>query len=443
LSSINAVEDDIGWLVVLRIAAGLAIAALAATMLADAGDLRGYLSAERHVPYCGFDWLPALAPGPLRLVAAALVALGLAMAAGYRYRVSAPLTAATAAYLFFLDSGFYQSTTYLAVLLLTLLACSPAGDAFSLDARARPRAPHDPRDARAPHDTRDTRAIRSLFQFQVGVVYFFSGLAKLNADWLSGRTLVTMHDYALARSLGDGTARHAILIAASWIGMAFDLGIVFFLLWRRTRRLAFAALLAFHLHNALTMRLGAVPWLVLVASTVYLPPDWPRRLARLLGRPYAPPTLRVTSPRKLSRASRALMFTWVVVQLLLPLRRWITPGDPYFTETGFYFTWALRSRAKTSVASLRIVDRNTGAARLQPIEVGLAPVAARRAAGDPHAIWWQAREEARGRDVSVYALAVVNVNGGPHAYLIDPSVDLAAERFPLATVPPWVRSGPR
>jgi len=414
-------SEDIAWLVVLRVAAGTAIASLAVAMLADVGHVRGFLAARRHVPYCGFDWLPAMSPRHLRGVAMALVALGLAMAAGYRYRASATLTTIASGYLFFLDSGYYQSTSYLAFLLVALLAWSPAADAFSLDARANSRSP------------RNTRYTRALFQFQVGAVYFFSGVSKWNVDWLSGRTLGAMlPDYPLARWLSGAMNREAMFTVGSWVAMLFDLLIVPLLLWRRTRQVAFVALFFFHVHNALMMQLGAVPWLMLVASTVFLPPDWPRRLGLPLGSP------REASRGKLSQASRAFLVGWILVQIVVPLRRWVISGDPYFTDIGFYFTWPLRSRAKSSAALLRIVDKRSGAERLQPVETGLSPEAARRASGDPHAVWWQAHEEARDHDVAVYALASASLNGHPDTVLVDPNVDLAAASFPLFGLPPWV-----
>ena len=79
---------------------------------------------------------------------------------------------------------------------------------------------------------------------QVGVVYAFAGLAKLNADWLYQalplRIWLYHHDelpVAGALLKEAGTA-----YAMSWAGAIYDLAIVGWLRWRRSRPWAYAGL---------------------------------------------------------------------------------------------------------------------------------------------------------------------------------------------------------
>jgi vitamin K-dependent gamma-carboxylase len=401
------------------VAAGIGTAAFAVAVLIGHPSLRGYLESSIQFPYHGFEWVRALPAAPMRAALVAMVLSSLAMAAGWRYRITSSLTAILSAYFFFLDSAYYQSTGWLTVLVLGLLSFLPAHHLFALDS------------ARISQPGRGARLALFVFRFQVAVVYVFSGVAKLNADFLSGRALRAMSpDYALARWLPS----HLAYQLASCVGALFDLLIVPFLLWRRTRRAAWLALVLFHVHNALTLPVGVVPWSMLVASTVFLPPDWPRRLRLRL-----PPSPALSNAYRSSRWTLALVGAWMAFQVALPMRQWFYSGDAYFTEIGFHFSWALRSRRKISTTELRVVDRVTGQEQRIPFEEGLNPTQAARAAGDPYAIWWRAQRLAEVRPVAVHVESWTSLNGWPRARLIDPSVDLASQQFPLLGVPHWVR----
>ncbi len=388
-------ENDVASLAVLRVVAGLALVVLAIFLSFGLKPFDGYLGTSTHFAYRGLEWVKPLPPLGLRFVALVLGLSAGAMVIGWRTRITTKVAAVTTAYLFFLDCAYYESTAYLGVLLLAILAFAPSGRLL-------------------------------LVRFQVACVYVFSGISKWNADWLSGRTLRTM------------APSHPVDPSVMAIGgMLFDIAIVPLLLVRRTRAIAFVALALFHVHNALVLELGAVPWLMLAASTVFLSPSWPRRLA--------PSLFRHCPAREVTRGGWRLpvALAWISVQLVVPLRRHVVQGDPYFTESGFHFTWALRSRQKSSVAELVAVDRKTGARERLPIARDIPAPQAARVAGDPYAIWQSAQRLAMNRDVEVHADAWVALNGASSVRLVDPNVDLTKVRYPLVGSPCWVRSSSR
>lgn len=80
-------------------------------------------------------------------------------------------------------------------------------------------------------------------------VYLFSGLAKLNAQWLSGKTLVSLVDQTLVKSpVPIAWARSASVTMA-----AFELALPVLLLASRTRRAALWLAAGFHLYLQLTV----------------------------------------------------------------------------------------------------------------------------------------------------------------------------------------------
>ena len=115
---------------------------------------------------------------------------------------------------------------------------------------------------------------------QLGVVYVFAGLAKLNPDWLLRAQplriwLAAQRDFPL---LGAWLSEVWAAYLLSWLGAAFDLSIVGFLLWSRTRAYAYAALVVFHLCTGLWFPIGMFPWIMILSATLFFSPDWPRRL---------------------------------------------------------------------------------------------------------------------------------------------------------------------
>lgn len=412
----GARDVDVAGLVALRVMAGIGVVLFAVALFRGWGPLAGYFDAPKHFPYRGLEWVQAVSPSGLRAFGLVMGAAGAAMAAGFRYRIASAVACAIVAYFFFLDVLYYDVVTFLAILLLALLAASPAHAVASVDA------------LRGPVPCRGLKLSMTLLRFQVGVVYIFAGIAKLTPGWLSGDTLrVMLGSYPPARWLA---APRAVMLAAAWAGLVFDLTIVPLLLWKRTRTAAFVALVVFHLHNALVMELGAVPWIMLAASTVFLPTDWPRRLT--LPLPITPPC--GGEPRWVRIAAVA----WIIIGLAVPLRRWVTPGDPAFHGFGYDFTWALRSRARACGAYLVVVDRTTSQSSVRSIEPELRPDLRGRVWCDAYSIWRDAQDAGRGGNVSVHAKAYTSLDDHHPSPMIDPTADLTTEPFPLVGVPRWV-----
>src|SRR5262249_12275247 len=97
-----------------------------------------------------------------------------------------------------------------------------------------------------------------IMQFQILVVYFFGGIAKLNPDWMFRHEPVLSILKApqtawILESNGLGTIATNMLV---WGGLLYDLGVPFLLMIRRTRILAFILCLIFHLSNALIFNTG-------------------------------------------------------------------------------------------------------------------------------------------------------------------------------------------
>jgi hypothetical protein len=423
----RAIEDrafapvDIASLVVFRIAFG-AILTWEAWRYFDHGWIRRYfVEPTFFFKYPGFEWVHAWPAPWMHAHFIAMGALTTLVLVGLCYRQAATLFFLSFSYVFLLDETNYLNHFYLIVLLSFLMIFLPAHRAFSIDAWRLPAI----RSSTVPAWT------IWILRAQLGIVYFFGGVAKLNPDWLRGEPmsswLLESEDFPI---LGE-------LFAEGWGGMLFaygglllDLGAPFFLLWRPTRAVTFALVVAFHLVNAKLFGIGIFPWFMIAATTIFFPPDWPRTLLRLAPRPAAPRRDESGSTRS-RRLGVALVSVYFAAQVLVPLRHYLYPGSVSWTEEGHCFSWHMMLRDKQATATFRVTTPATGETHEVDASDFLTPRQERKMVGRPRRILKFAHHladeyAARGHaDAEVRVESAVSLNGRAPQPLVDESVDLA------------------
>jgi vitamin K-dependent gamma-carboxylase len=402
------------------------------------GWVRQFYGVPRHFfSYWGFTWVRPLPLVGMYALYALIAGAAFCLMLGIAARVAAALAALAFGYAHFCDKANYLNHYYLITLLLGLLAFLPVDREFSL------RVVHRPSERRG-----QVRAwVLYLLRFQIGVVYVFGGLAKLNADWLLHAEPLRIWLSAnaelpiLGRVLNESWAAFAF----SWCGALFDLTIVPFLSWRVTRAPAYAVLLVFHLLTALLFRVGMFPWLMMLSAPIFWSPAWPRRLlngAFGSARPVAPGV----AGGALERMSGAMALAYASCQVLLPLRSALYPGNTLWTEEGFRFAWKVMLIEKAGSLEFEVEDRAGRHLSVSP-EQYLTPLQARMAATQPDMILelahWIARDFAeRGvGPVRVYADSEVSFNGRLRRRLIDPKQDLVSAEDELHAKP-WILPAP-
>ncbi|MBK9125756.1 MAG: HTTM domain-containing protein [Chloroflexi bacterium] len=140
---------------------------------------RYYIFPEYNFPYYGFDWLQPLPGDGMFVLFHVLGGLSVLIMLGAFYRASMAVFWLCFTYVFLLDKAQYLNHFYLVSLVSGLLIFVPAHRALSVDAWLRPSI----RSQTAPNWA------LWLLRGQMAVVYFFGGLAKINADWFAGQPL--------------------------------------------------------------------------------------------------------------------------------------------------------------------------------------------------------------------------------------------------------------
>ena len=417
-----------------------------------------YVDPTHHFTYLGFGWVQSWPGWGMYAHFAALGLLSLGIAAGCRPRICAALFCVGFTYVELIDRTTYLNHYYLMSLVSLLLAVLPLyGN--SVPAWA-------------------VWALRA----QVGVVYVFAGIAKLNPDWLRHALpmRIWLYQHGDLPMVGPLLQELWVAYAMSWSGALFDLAIVPALLWRRTRLPAYCTLVAFHLATwALFPQLGVFPWLMIGLTLIFFAPEWPRRLIACYLRhspipiPSLPPLNSSFRRKPESRASRcedvldshlrgndeigeggsggiarggndesrqswptralvAALVIFAAVQIALPLRHFAYPGNVRWTEEGYLFAWRVMLTEKVGYVRYKVSDPDTGQSWLVEPEAYLTPLQIERMSFQPdmirqtaHIIADDFKKRGHG-DVVVNADAFVAFNGRPNARLINPAVDLAS-----------------
>ena len=189
---------------------------------------------------------------------------------------------------------------------------------------------------------------------------------------------------------------------------------------------------AFHLFNSQLFKIGIFPWLMLALTPLFYPPQWTRRLLtrlRILPSEVSCPPPAPSRRRQLVTAT--VLGTYLVVQVLIPLRHWLYPGQVNWTEEGHNFSWHMKLRVKSGVVMFQARDLDTGETwEIDPAHE-LTSRQARKMTTRPEMIRQYARalgqrlSEQKHRRVEIRARAQASLNGRPLQSLIDPRMDLA------------------
>ena len=359
-----------------------------------------FLAPGFNFTYEFFDWVKPW-PGEGMIFHFYLLGiLSVLIILGLFYRIASVLFFLGFTYFFLLEQARYLNHFYLVLLVSFLMIFLPAHRKYSMDAWLRKNI------------QTSTVPFWSLFllQFQIGAVYFFGAIAKMNADWFSGEPLrhwlSTRVDFP---GIGPFFDQEWGVYAMSYSGLLLDLLAPFFLLWRKTRPFMMTAVVVFHFMNDRMFSIGIFPWFMILASTIFFPADWPKQFFRTVrenrngsttyilagaavasffglvfhnrfsvvptlvsvlaggvlvwsyqsivarGRQVArdseaggPPGANLVPGRLKAAGVTAFVFLWVLFQTLVPLRHFLIAGNVSWTEEGHRFAWHMKLRSKNA-----------------------------------------------------------------------------------------------
>lgn len=417
---------NIAPLVVIRMVFGLIMSASILRFILKGWVEDLYVSPKLYFPYYGFEWVHPLPEIGMHLLFISLVISFLLVAVGAFYKVAVTYSFLAFTYIELIDKTNYLNHYYFVSLFCFLLILLPANKAYSVDVYWNPKI----------KSTRTARGNILILQFQLAIVYFFAGLAKLNYDWLFHA--MPLKIWLPAQSdlwlIGPLLSKEWMAYAFSWGGAIYDLSIPFLLFYKPTRRFAYILVIVFHLLTWFLFNIGMFPFIMIGATLIFFSAEFHQNLIDFIAR-FTKSNPRQSRDPILPRFSwtvskKALIALFFLLQILIPLRYLAYSGQLFWTEQGYRFSWRVMLMEKAGYAIFHIHDPSNG----RKWEVNnydfLTPVQEKMMSTQPDMILQFAHYldnyyQRKGLVNPIITVeSYVSLNGSPSQLYIDPSLDL-------------------
>jgi Vitamin K-dependent gamma-carboxylase len=443
--------SSIAPLAVFRIFFGLAMVLSTARFLALGWVREQYILPKVHFSYYGFECLQplqcyGLPEGSMYAVFAVMLLSALGIMLGAWYRLASVAFFLTFTYIELLDKTYYLNHYYFVSVMSFVLMLLPAHRACSVDVWCKPLLLLDS----VPHWMID------VVKFQVGIVYVYAGLAKINSDWLfRAMPLAIWLPANDTLPLVGWTFRlPATAYIFSWSGMLFDCTIPFWLSWKRSRYLAYTALVVFHCITGWMFQIGVFPLVMCLCTPIFFAEEWHKCLLATISSfvPLSPKPLHTKHTREtfsivscscpspfggrvgMWAAIQYLLAAHCIAQILIPWRFLLYDGNLFWTEQGYRFSWRVMLMEKAGTATFTV--RNGANTRVGVVvnRDFLNAHQEKQMAMQPDMIvqfaqYLKRHYEAEGMmNPRIYAEVYVTLNGRPSRLLMESTLDVASLR---------------
>ncbi|MBO9572332.1 MAG: HTTM domain-containing protein, partial [Chitinophagaceae bacterium] len=313
-----------------------------------------YIQPKFHFTYQGFEWVQPLGAAGMYLLFAVVIIAALFIALGLFYRIAAIIFFIGFTYIELIDITTYLNHYYFISLVAFIMIWLPANAYYSLDVYRKPSL--------------KTKTVPAwtigIIRFQLAIVYVFAGLAKINYDWLIEAQ--PMRIWLPAKShlplIGKFLYQEWVAYLFSWFGAVYDLFIVFFLLNKKTRPVAYLFVIIFHAATAIFFPgIGMFPYVMIVSTLIFFSGEFHDKLLSFL--PFYKEQDNFTGPYIQPVFNRSLIIAiavYAIAQVLIPLRFIVYPGHLFWHEEGYRFSWRVMLMEKAGAAYFTIKEKGTG-----------------------------------------------------------------------------------
>ncbi len=316
-----------------------------------------YIKPQFNFTYHGFHWIKPLVPAGMYTVWILIGICSILIALGLFYRIACICFFFLFSYIFLLSKSHYLNHFYFVILISFIMIFINPHKSFSLDLR---------RGAVKESDTILNWELW-LLKFQMGVVYFFGGIAKIDPDWISGVPLNRwINPQKFTPFIADILSHKLAPVFLSWSGLLLDLLVVPALLYKKTRPFALISLALFHISNHFLFKIGIFPWFSLGISFLFLASDFPLTFLEKIKKIQLkrPKLSRLKGASSLSQKQKSLAIGitfFILYNCLMPLRHRFYKGDTHWTELGHSYAWRMKLRDKKVFnPTFYFLDRDTG-----------------------------------------------------------------------------------
>lgn len=415
-------------LILFRILFGFLVAAESFGAILTGWVKRVFINTHFTFTFIGFEWLEILHGNIMYFYFFVMGILGIMIMIGAKYRFAIISYTILWAGVYFAQKTAYNNHYYLLLVISFYMCFLPANRYKSLDAKWNPKIKTDV----MPY------WVLLLFIIQISIVYFFAAIAKFYPDWLDGvftkNLLVSSIDVPFIKNI---FSKKWFYLFIAYAGILFDLLIVPFLLFKKTRTFAFITSLLFHVFNAIFLQIGIFPFFALGFILFFYDP---KTIRHIFFRNKNTTSTESSIPNKHKIVSYVLI-SFLIVQLLLPIRHHFIKGDVLITEEGHRLSWRMMLRQKSGFIRFKIIDNDTKKSSTYYYNKNLTYKQVKALSTKPDFIWQycqRIKEEYKGKNISIFIDCKVAVNQKPYKTLLDPNQDFAKAKWNYFFHNDWV-----
>ena len=390
-----------------------------------------YLEPSFHFSFYGFEWVKPFGDMTYLLFVISCIS-AFFVALGYKYRLSIIIFFLSFTYIELMDKTTYLNHYYFISILSFLMIFLPANSYFAIDSKLK-----------GYEFKKIPKWCTDCIKMLLFIVYFYSGLAKLNSDWLIEAQplkiwLTSSYDLPIIGS--TLMQQNWVHYAMSWGGMFYDLFIAFLLLYSRTRIFAFFLVVFFHLFTAILFPIGMFPYIMIVGSLIFFDPETHDKMIKIIGNTLKFFGFKSKKTKLLKLKSNnnpiilAIVTVFFIIQLCFPFRYLLYPGELFWNEQGYRFSWRVMLIEKKGITNLKVLNKEDGKSFMVMNEEFLSEFQERQMSFQPDFILEYAHHvgeyyKKNGmNEIEIYADSYVTLNGRLSQRFIDPNVNLLDEK---------------
>ena len=319
-----------------------------------------YLDPNFHFSYYGFEWVKPLGEYTYLLFVICFIS-SLFITIGFKYRISILMFFLSFTYIELMDKTTYLNHYYFISILSFLMCFLPLNSTFSIDNFTKKKTYKE-----VPIWTIDS------IKLLLCIVYFYAGLAKLNSDWLLESMplkiwLPSKFDLPL---IGQNLMQYEwVHYFMSWGGMFYDLLIPFLLLYKPTRIFAFFLVIFFHVFTKVLFPIGMFPFIMIVGALIFF--DYKvhskilnqiKKIISIFIKSSESYRTKIENRLKLTNEKFILISISIffVLQIIVPFRYVLYPGELFWNEQGYRFSWRVMLKETVGYTTFKIVDEKNG-----------------------------------------------------------------------------------
>ena len=390
-----------------------------------------YIDPSFHFSYYFFDWVKPLGDFTyLIFLICGLSAFFIAL--GYKYTYSIIIFFLSFTYIELMDKTTYLNHYYFISILSFIMLFLPASSSYSIDALQN-----------KPSFSKVYKWNIDVIKLLLFIVYFYSGLAKINSDWLMEAQplkiwLTSNYDLPLIGGLMQKTWVHYFM---SWGGMIYDLSIAFLLIYNKTRVFAFLLVIFFHLFTAILFPIGMFPYIMIMGSVIFFESRTHKKILDYFSNLFhlnkiisSKKIIKEIKPLKRKKLAIIVLSVFFTIQILFPFRYFLYPGELFWNEQGYRFSWRVMLIEKKGYTNFKVVDKDSNTSFFVKNEDFLTEFQERQMSFQPDFILEFAHflgnfYSKKGiKNVEIYADSYVTLNGRMSMPFIDSNVDLYKQK---------------